>query len=160
MSSTDPTQPTPATGSPEGSTSTSTSTWPGATEAGTTGTVTDGSTTGTTIDGTTTDGTPTEGEPSWVTRHTTLLITVMVAVIVAALAIAGLTYYRSSVEDRNADTEAAFTAMVAGQGAAVETVECDGDTCSAVISGQAYTVLVQEDEDGEQHFGVAAYTGD
>ena len=79
---------------------------------------------------------------------------------VAALAIAGLTWYRSAVEDRNADTEAAFAAMVAGQGAAVETVECDGDTCSAVISGQAYTVLVQEDEDGQQHFGVAAYTGD
>ena len=104
--------------------------------------------------------TQTDAEPGWVARHTTLLITVMVAVIVAALAIAGLTYYRHTLDERNADTEAAFTEMVSGQGATVETVECDGDTCAAVISGQAYTVLVQEDEAGEQHFGVSAYAGD
>ncbi|MGY5884967.1 hypothetical protein [Modestobacter lacusdianchii] len=150
MSSTDPTPPT------EPTPSTATTGQLGSEPTAATGYPEGSSAAGT--DTPTADGTGTE--PGWVTRHTTLLITVMVAVIVAALAIAGLTYYRSGVEDRNADTEAAFTAMVAGQGAAVETVECDGDTCSAVISGQAYTVLVQEDEDGEQHFGVAAYTGD
>jgi len=107
-----------------------------------------------------TDATTTQAEPGWVARHTTLLTTVMVAVIVAALAIAGLTYYRHTLDERNADTEAAFTEVVSGQGATVETVECDGDTCAAVIAGQAYTVLVQEDEAGEQHFGVSAYAGD
>ena len=101
-----------------------------------------------------------EPQPGWVTRHTTLLTTVMVAVIVAALAIAGLTYYRHSIDERNDDTEAAVTEMIAGQGATLETVECDGDTCAAIIQGQAYTVLVQEDEDGEQHFGVTPFVGD
>lgn len=99
-------------------------------------------------------------EPGFITRHTTSLITLLVAVIVAALAIGGLAWYHQQADDANADTEAAFIAVVGGQGATVETVECDGDTCAAVIGGQAYTVLVQEDEDGEQHFGVAAYAGD
>jgi hypothetical protein len=99
-------------------------------------------------------------EPGWITRHTTLLTTVLVAVIVAALAIAGLTYYRSTIDEANGDTEAAFVETVTAQGATVETVECDGDSCAAVIGGQAYTVLVQEDEDGEQHFGISAYAGD
>jgi len=101
-----------------------------------------------------------EGEPGWLIRHTTLITTVLVAVIVAALAITGLVYYRDAREDRNADTAAAFAETVATQGATLETVECDGDTCSAVVAGQAYTVLVQEDEDGEQHFGVTAFIGD
>ncbi|MCZ2804933.1 hypothetical protein O2W18_07475 [Modestobacter sp. VKM Ac-2983] len=101
-----------------------------------------------------------EQEPGFVSRHTTSLITVLVAVIVAALAIGGLSWYHQQADDANADTEAAFVAVVGGQGATVETVECDGDTCAAVIGGQAYTVLVQEDEGGEQHFGVAAYSGD
>ncbi|WP_299960572.1 hypothetical protein [uncultured Modestobacter sp.] len=157
MSSTDPTSPSQPT--PSTTTTGQLSSEPTAATGYPEGSSAAGTDTGTTDVTGAPDGT-TEGEPGWVTRHTTLLITVMVAVIVAALAIAGLTFYRSSVEDRNADTEAAFAAMVAGQGAAVETVECDGDTCSAVIGGQAYTVLVQEDEDGEQHFGVAAYTGD
>ena len=100
-----------------------------------------------------------EPQPGWVTRHTTLLTTVMVAVIVAALAIAGLTYYRHSIDERNEDTEAAVFDLIASQGATAETVECDGDTCSAIIAGQAYTVLVQEDEDGERHFGVSSYAG-
>ena len=99
-------------------------------------------------------------EPGWVTRHTTLLTTVLVAVIVAALAITGLVLYRDAREDRNAETEAAFAASVEAQGATLETVECDGDTCAAVVGGQAYTVLVQEDEDGKQHFGVSAFVGD
>ena len=109
--------------------------------------------------GTTTDTTA-QGEPGWVTRHTTLLTTLMVAVIVAALAVAGLFWYRNSQDEANEDTEAAFSESVTEQGATVETVECDGDTCSAVIGGQAYTVLVQEDSKGEQHFGVTAYVPD
>jgi hypothetical protein len=99
-------------------------------------------------------------EPGWVTRHTTLLTTALVAVIVAALALTGLVLYRDAREDRNSETEAAFAASVEAQGATLETVECDGDTCAAVVSGQAYTVLVQEDADGEQHFGVSAFVGD
>jgi hypothetical protein len=101
-----------------------------------------------------------EREPGWISRHTTLLTTVLVAVIVAAVAIAGLTYYRARIDGRNADTEAAFVKTVSAQGATVETVECHGDTCAAVIGGQAYTVLVQKDRQGKQHFGVSAYAGD
>jgi hypothetical protein len=100
-----------------------------------------------------------EGEPGWITRHTTLLITLLLAVIVAAVAVTGLVYYRDSRNDSNADTEAAFAKSVAAQGATLETVECDGDTCAAVVAGQAYTVLVQEDADGKQHFGVSAFVG-
>jgi hypothetical protein len=73
---------------------------------------------------------------------------------------AGLVYYRDARDDRNAATEAAFAESVAAQGATLETVECDGGTCSAVVAGQAYTVLVQEDEAGDQHFGVTAFVGD
>jgi len=101
-----------------------------------------------------------DGEPGWLTRHTTLLTTVLVAVIVAALAVTGLVLYRDARSDRNAGTEAAFAASVEAQGATLETVECDGDTCAAVVGGQAFTVLVQEDADGEQHFGVSAFVGD
>ena len=101
-----------------------------------------------------------DGEPGWVTRHTALLTTVLVAVIVAALAVTGLVLYRDARADRNAETEAAFAASVEAQGATLETVECDGDTCAAVVGGQAYTVLVQEDADGEQHFAVSAFVGD
>ncbi|GAB3358932.1 hypothetical protein [Modestobacter lapidis] len=101
-----------------------------------------------------------DAEPGWITRHTTLLITLLTAVIVAAVAVTGLVYFRAAQDDRNADTEAAFAETVAAQGAALETVECDGDTCAAIVGGQAYTVLVQEDENGEQHFGVSAYVGD
>jgi hypothetical protein len=100
-----------------------------------------------------------DDEPGWITRHTTLLITLLVAVIVAAVALTGLTYYRDARSDRNGETEAAFARTVATQGATLETVECDGDTCSAVVAGQAYTVLVQEDADGKQHFGVTAFVG-
>jgi hypothetical protein len=98
-------------------------------------------------------------EPGFIARHTTTLITVMVAVIVAAAAIAGVALYRHNVDQANSDTEAAFTASVAQQGATLETIECHGDTCAAVINGQAYTVLVQEDAKGKQHFGVSAYAG-
>lgn len=100
-----------------------------------------------------------EGE-SWFGRHYAMLVAAAVAIVVAAVAIAGLAYYRSELDDRNSANETEFAASIEDQGATVETVECDGDTCAAVIGGQAYTVLVQEDEDGEKHFGVSAYAGD
>ena len=104
--------------------------------------------------------TETEGRPGFFARHTATLITLMLAVIVVAAAIAGLAVYKNNVERANSDTEAAFSATVAEQGASIETIECHGDTCAAVINGQAYTVLVQEDGKGKQHFGVSAYAGD
>ncbi|MDP5185107.1 hypothetical protein QOZ88_20945 [Blastococcus sp. BMG 814] len=99
-------------------------------------------------------------EPGWASRNSGLLIAALVAIVVAAIAIAGLILWRGGIDDDNAATEAAVTRALAEQGGEVETIECDGDTCAAIIGGQAYTVLVQVDEDGEQHFGVAAYTGD
>lgn len=100
-----------------------------------------------------------DAEPGFVTRHTSTLIGVMVGVIVAALAIIGVGLYRHHLDSRDSDTEDAFRTTVSAQGATLETVECHGDTCAAVINGQAYTVLVQEDDKGKQHFGVSAYTG-
>ncbi|SNR56015.1 hypothetical protein [Blastococcus mobilis] len=99
-------------------------------------------------------------EPSWVQQHKSLLVAALVAVAVVAAAIGGVAWYRGMVDDRDAATEAAFAQNIAQQGAEVETVDCNGDTCSAVIGGTAYTVLVQEDANGEQHFGVAAFVGD
>ena len=98
-------------------------------------------------------------EPGWIARHTATLIALMVAVIVAAVAIAGVMLHEDRIDDRNSDTEAAVAQDVAAQGAEGETVECDGDICAAIINGQAYTVLVQEDAQGERHFGVSAYAG-
>lgn len=103
---------------------------------------------------------PTESDPGFIARHTATLIALMVAVIVAAIAIAGVMLYKDHVDDDNSKTEAAFAKTVATQGATLETVECDGGTCAAVINGQAYTVLVQEDGKGKQHFGVSPYAGD
>jgi hypothetical protein len=100
-----------------------------------------------------------EAAPGWVARHTTTLITVMVAVIVAVAAITGLVLYRHHTDQANAATEAAFTKVVTGQGATLETVECNGGTCAAVINGAAYTVLVQKDDNGKQHFGVTDFVG-
>jgi hypothetical protein len=100
-----------------------------------------------------------EGE-SWFGRHQQRVVAAALAIVVAAVAIAGLAYYRGELDDRNSANETAFVSSVEDQGATVETVECDGDTCAAVIGGQAYTVLVQEDEDGRKHFGVSAYAGD
>jgi uncharacterized protein HemX len=101
----------------------------------------------------------TGSEPGWIARHTATLIALMVAVIVAAVAIAGVMLWKDRIDDQNSDTEAAVARNVATQGATVETVECDGDTCAAVINGQAYTVLVQKDAQGKRHFGVSAYAG-
>jgi hypothetical protein len=113
-----------------------------------------------TSEGTLANVAPTEQEPSFFTRHTTTLITLMFAVIVAAIAIAGVAVYRHNVDQTNSNTEAAFAKTVAAsQGATLETVECHGDTCAAIVSGQAYTVLVQKDSKGKQHFGVSAYAG-
>ena len=114
------------------------------------------------IDGTTTDGTITDGtgsgEPGWVARNTNALISALLVVIVAALAIAAVVLYRNHRDDANADTATAATAFISGQGGQVETIECTGDTCAAVVGGQAYTVLVQEDDNGDQHFGISPYT--
>ncbi|WP_138732067.1 hypothetical protein [Modestobacter excelsi] len=101
----------------------------------------------------------TDTEPGWIARHTATLIALMVAVIVAAVAIAGVMLWKDRIDDRNSDTEAAVAQNVATQGATVETVQCDGDRCAAVINGQAYTVLVQKDAHGKRHFGVSAYAG-
>jgi len=97
--------------------------------------------------------------PGKAPRDRGLVLAVLVAVVVAALAIGGLFFYRQAIDQRNADTEAAFARSVTDQGAEVDTVECDGDTCAAIIQGSAYTVLVQEDGSGEQHFGVVPFTG-
>ena len=114
-------------------------------------------TTGTLDDGTT--PTDTERRPGWVARNTSALISALLVVIVAALAIAGLVLYRNQQDEANADTEAAVTAFLGGQGLEAETVECSGDTCAAIVGGQAATVLVQEDADGGQHFGISQYSG-
>lgn len=99
-------------------------------------------------------------EPGWFDRNSAAVIAVSVALIAVVAALVALFFYRESVEKENTDTEAAVTAFVEEQGGEVETVECDGDTCDAIVSGSAYTVLVQDDEDGKQRFGITAYTGD
>jgi uncharacterized protein HemX len=101
----------------------------------------------------------TPAAPAKAPRDRGLVLAVLVAVVVAALAIGGLFFYRQAIDQRNADTEAAFARSVTDQGAEVDTVECDGDTCAAIIQGSAYTVLVQEDGSGEQHFGVVPGVG-
>ncbi|MGQ4818180.1 hypothetical protein ACQ1ZK_13610, partial [Enterococcus faecium] len=100
------------------------------------------------------------GEPGWAQRNSGLLIAAMVAVVVVAIAIAGLILWRGGIDVGNAATEAAVTRAIAEQGGEVETVECDDDVCAAIIGGQAYTVLVQLEEDGERHIGIGAYVGD
>ena len=140
----------------------------GATSVGipdaTPGTGTDGTTPyGRTSQGSIDDGTTGEtsgsGEPGWVSRNTNLLISALLVVIVAALAIAAVVLYRNQREDSNADTEAAVTQFLSGQNLQVETIDCSGDTCAVIVGGQAATVLVQEDDKGDQHFGVSAYSG-
>jgi membrane protein implicated in regulation of membrane protease activity len=131
---------------------------------GTDGTASYGTTSeGTIGDGTTGDGTTGEtsgsGEPGWVSRNTNLLISALLVVIVAALAIAAVVLYRNQRDDSNADTEAAVTQFLSGQNLQVETIDCSGDTCAVIVGGQAATVLVQEDDKGDQHFGVSAYSG-
>lgn len=82
------------------------------------------------------------------------------AIIAVAAALVSLFFYRESVADGNADTEAAVRDFIDDKGGEVESVQCDGGSCSAIVDGAAYTVLVHEDEDGEQTFGVATYSGD
>jgi len=100
-----------------------------------------------------------EDDNNFFARHAALITAVMTAVIVAAVAVTGLWLWRNHVDGQNAKTEAAFSKTVQEQNASVDTVECDGGHCEAIVGGQAYSVLVQEDEDGEQHFGVAPYAG-
>jgi hypothetical protein len=130
------------------------------TQTTTQGTIGDGTTPhGTTPHGTDPDGTV-AGEPGWVARNTNALIAALLVVIVAALAIAAVVLYRNQRDDANADTEAAVTQFLSGQDLQVETIDCSGDTCAVIVGGQAATVLVQEDDKGDQHFGVSAYSGD
>jgi membrane protein implicated in regulation of membrane protease activity len=156
--STHPTEPgstghVPTAGATSVSTPEVTSGTDGTTPNGTTsqGTIDDGS-----IDDGTTGG---SGEPGWVSRNTNLLISALLVVIVAALAIAAVVLYRNQRDDSNADTEAAVTQFLSGQNLQVETIDCSGDTCAVIVGGQAATVLVQEDDKGDQHFGVSAYSG-
>ena len=99
------------------------------------------------------------GDESFFARHSGLITAAMTAIIVAAVAIAGAWLWHNHVDDKNTATEVAFSKSVKAQGASVDTVECDGGTCAAIIGGQAYSVLVQEDANGKQHFGVSAYAG-
>lgn len=101
-----------------------------------------------------------ESEPGWFDRHATIVISVAVAVIVVAAALVTLFFYRGSMADGDRDTAAAVAEFVQGQGGEVESVHCEDGTCSAIVGGAAYTVLVHEDEDGGQTFGLTAYTGD
>jgi hypothetical protein len=102
---------------------------------------------------------PEDDDNSFFARHSGLITAAMTAIIVAAVAITGLWLWRNHVDDQNTKTEAAFSKSVQEQNATVDTVECDGGTCAAIIGGQAYTVLVQEDANGKQHFGVSSYAG-
>ena len=100
-----------------------------------------------------------DSEPGWFERNATLVISVSVAVIAVAAALVTLFFYRESVDDQNADTEEAVTEFIEEQGQQVQSVRCDDGSCSAIVDGAAYSVLVHEDEDGDQTFGVANYNG-
>jgi hypothetical protein len=101
-----------------------------------------------------------ESEPGWFDRNATLVISVSVAIIAVAAALVSLFFYRESMDEANADTESAVTDFVEEQGGEVESVQCAEGSCSAIVGGTAYTVLVHEDEDGDQTFGITAYVGD
>ena len=70
-----------------------------------------------------------------------------------------LFFWRESVDESNSDTESAVSDFVEEQGGSVESVQCAEGSCTAIVDGAAYTVLVHEDEDGDQTFGVSAYAG-
>ena len=101
----------------------------------------------------------TDAEPGWFERNATLVISVSVAVIAVVAALVTLFFYRESVDEQNADTEQAVTDFIEEQGQQVASVECDESSCSAIVEGAAYSVLVHEDEDGDQTFGIANYAG-
>ncbi|MDT0276631.1 hypothetical protein [Blastococcus goldschmidtiae] len=100
-----------------------------------------------------------EAEPGWFERNATLVISISVAVIAVVAALVTLFFYRESVDERNGDTEEAVSAFVEEKGGEVESVQCDDGSCTAIVDGAAYSVLVHEDEDGDQTFGVSAYAG-
>lgn len=101
----------------------------------------------------------TESEPGWFERNATLVISVSVAVIAVAAALITLFFYRESVDQQNADTEDAVTKFIEDQGQKVQSVQCEDGSCSAIVDGAAYSVLVHEDENGDQTFGIANYNG-
>lgn len=98
-------------------------------------------------------------EPGWFDRNATLVISVSVAIIAVAAALVTLFFYRESMDEANADTESAVSDFVEEQGGEVESVQCGEGSCTAIVDGAAYSVLVHEDEDGDQTFGVSAYAG-
>jgi hypothetical protein len=100
-----------------------------------------------------------DSEPGWFDRNATLVISVSVAIIAVAAALVTLFFYRESMDEANADTESAVSDFVEEQGGDVESVECEDGSCTAIVDGAAYSVLVHEDEDGDQTFGVSAYAG-
>ena len=105
------------------------------------------------------DETGWDNEPGWFDRNATLVISVSVAIIAVAAALVTLFFYRESMDEANADTESAVSDFVEEQGGDVESVECAEGSCTAIVDGAAYSVLVHEDEDGDQTFGVSAYAG-
>jgi len=100
-----------------------------------------------------------ESEPGWFERNATLVISVSVAIIAVAAALVTLFFYRESADEQNSDTEDAVTDFIEEQGQEVQSVQCDEGSCSAIVEGAAYSVLVHEDEDGDQTFGIASYSG-
>ena len=50
-------------------------------------------------------------------------------------------------------------ALPAATGTVPESGRCDEGSCSAIVEGAAYSVLVHEDDDGDRTFGVATYSG-
>ncbi len=100
-----------------------------------------------------------EAEPGWFERNATLIIATSVAVIAVVAALVTLFFYRESVDEQNADTESAVSDFVEEKGGSVESVRCADGSCTAIVDGAAYSVLVHEDEDGDQTFGVSAYAG-
>lgn len=100
-----------------------------------------------------------EPEAGWFDRNATLVISVSVAVIAVAAALVTLFFYRESMAEADEDTEAAVASFVEEKGGEVESVQCADGSCTAIVDGAAYSVLVHEDEDGDQTFGVSAYAG-
>lgn len=100
-----------------------------------------------------------ESESGWFERNATLVISISVAVIAVVAALVTLFLYRESVDGHNADTEQAVSDFVEEKGGEVESVQCAEGSCTAIVDGAAFSVLVHEDEDGEQTFGVSAYAG-
>lgn len=60
---------------------------------------------------------------------------------------------------QQAGDKAAATAFLSSRGGKVDSIDCRPGHCTALINGTPYTVVIQTDDDGTRHIGVAAYTG-